>query len=522
MSRIVAVAVVVAGLWTQLWAGVVKVGPEFQVNAYTFSDQESPSVAVDGSGDFVVAWRSWAQDGSSYGIFARRFDSSGVPQGLEFQVNTYTTGSQSRPSVTTDWVGNFVVVWESYDGSYYGGFGQQFDRAGVPRDTEFRVNTYTEDYQSYPSVAAVASGGFVVVWQSYDQDGSDYGIFGQRFDSAGVPQGSEFQVNIHTTNSQRWPSLAVDAAGNIVVAWQSFGQDGSLGGIFARRFDGAGVPQGSEFQVNTYTTDQQYYPWVAAEPAGNFVVVWQSYGQDGSGHGIFGQRFDSAGVPQGSEFQVNTYTTISQGFPSVAMDASGDFVVVWESWGQDGSEGGIFGRRFDSAGIPQGDEFQVNTYTTGLQDRPSIALDAGGDFVVAWTSHGQDGSHYGIFGQRFYGRSPEVTAPLPTDTLDCSDPRLVRPTLTWDDDRYDRFRAFIGWDPAFGTGRQVTSGDTLLRATSWTPSAKKWRKACANAAAINPSSPVLYLKVLGVDRDLPKSNPARKRYSPVVQVNVQP
>ena len=227
-------------------------------------------------------------------------------------------------------------------------------------------------------------------------------------------------------------------------------------------------------------------------------------------------------APIGTEFQVNTYTTSMQDWASVASDGAGNFVVVWRSAGQDGSSWGVFGRAFDSTGMPTCPDFQVNTYTTSYQYRPSVAMDEAGNFVVVWESGGQDGSSIGVFGQRFFGRSPALTDPLAGDTLDCSNPRLIRPTLAWDDDGYDRFRVFIGWDPGFGTGHQVTSGDTLLGKTYWTPSAKKWRKACANALAVNPADPTLYVKVFGVDRDLPKSDPARKIDSGIVQVNAQP
>src|SRR3954469_21371520 len=97
---------------------------------------------------------------------------------------------------------------------------------------------------------------------------------------------------------------------------------------------------------------------------GKFVVVWQSVGQDGYGQGLFGQRFDSSGAPLGSEFTLNSYSTGNQYHPSVAAGPSGDFVVVWESAGQDGSGGGIFGRRFSSAGAALGGDFQVNTCTS--------------------------------------------------------------------------------------------------------------------------------------------------------------
>src|SRR5207244_9162179 len=83
-------------------------------------------------------------------------------------------------------------------------------------------------------------------------------VFGQVFDADGTPQGTEFQVNTYTTNSQRGASVAVDGTGNFVVVWNSYGQDGSDYGVFARRFQADGTAIGAEFQVNTYTTSAQY------------------------------------------------------------------------------------------------------------------------------------------------------------------------------------------------------------------------------------------------------------------------
>jgi hypothetical protein len=130
-------------------------------------------------------------------------------------------------------------------------------------------------------------------------------------------------------------------------------------------------------------------------------VVWQGNHQDGNIFGIFGQRYDSSGVPLGQEFQVNSYTWLEQSFPSVASDANGNFVVIWYSNSQDGSSFGIFGQRYDSSGLPRGDEFQANSYTTGRQRYPSVGVTDASQFVVAWQSYEQDGSGYGVFGQRF-------------------------------------------------------------------------------------------------------------------------
>ncbi len=140
---------------------------------------------------------------------------------------------------------------------------------------------------------------------------------------------------------------------------------------------------------------------MASDRNGNVVIVWQSAGPDGSGFGIFGQRFDAAGDPRGGEFQVNSFTTGYQARPSVASDANGNFVVAWHSAAQDGSSYGAFGQRFDAAGDPRGAEFQVNSFTTGVQFGPVVASASNGNFVLAWASALQDGSSFGVFGQRF-------------------------------------------------------------------------------------------------------------------------
>jgi len=375
-------------------------GTEFRVNTTTFGDQYAASIAPDASGNMVVVWTSWGQDGPDYAITGQRYDSSGVPLGPEFRVNTYTTDHQNRPSILVDASGAFVVVWGSreQDGSEVGIYGQRYSSSGASLGPEFQVNTYTTGLQFLPSIAAI-HGGFVVVWTSRDQDGSGDGVFGQRYTDSGVPQDTEFRANAYTTGYQSDPALAATPDGEVVMVWaDSYGEYGQ--GIVAQRYAGSGAPIGPQFHVNTYTFANQRFPSVAADPSGNFVVVWQSDTQDGSSYGIFGQRYSSAGAPLGPEFRVNTYTTGMQFWPRVAADAAGDFVVVWSSY-EDGSTTGVFGQRYASSGAPLGPEFRVNTYTTSYQTLAVAAADAAGKFVVLWTSAGQDGSAFGVFAQRY-------------------------------------------------------------------------------------------------------------------------
>ena len=150
-------------------------------------------------------------------------------------------------------------------------------------------------------------------------------------------------MNTHTTGYQFDPDVAVDGAGNVVVVWWSVESDGPDAGssIQARRYDAAGAALGPEFQVNAYTTGGQTQPAVAADGAGNFVVAWESDGSSGlddTALNIRAQRYDAAGAPSGSEFQVNTYTTSRQERPTVAFDGAGSFIVLWDSLGSAGSD----------------------------------------------------------------------------------------------------------------------------------------------------------------------------------------
>ena len=93
-------------------------------------------------------------------------------------------------------------------------------------------------------------------------------------------------------------------------------------------------------QVNSETQGGEVYPSVAMDTTGNFVVVWQDgyHPFENSGASIHGQRYDANGSAVGTQFRVNTVTTGDQLNPSVAVDADGDFVVVWESNGSSGSD----------------------------------------------------------------------------------------------------------------------------------------------------------------------------------------
>jgi len=382
-------------------------GPQFEVNVSGGAEQRV-AVAVGAGGTFVVAWQSGVGDDDGYGILARRFDVSGAAVSGETTMNTYTTGWQNTPAIASDSTGAFVMAWNSdNDGSYSGVRARRFDAAAAGVGDDFQVNTYTTDLQIGPRVATNGNA-FVVVWTSQPgmksvvpgQDGDAAGVFGQLYDGAGAPVGGEFQVNVYTTGLQTFPSVAMDSEGGFLVVWESlFGQDPEGSDVYARRYDASGTPVGGEILVNAYTTGHQWFPDVAVDAAGEFVVVWVSYRSDGYGD-IAVRRLATDGHPASGELRVNTYTTSTQKNPRIAMRSGGDFVVTWESWFQ-ADVIDIYAQRFDAGLRPLGAEFLVNSFTPDFQTEPAVALDETGEALVAWTDFQNLGSTQSVWARQF-------------------------------------------------------------------------------------------------------------------------
>lgn len=210
-----------------------------------------------------------------------------------------------------------------------------------------------------------------------------------------VPLTDDVQVNTYTTNLQSLPAVAATDSGDFVVVWQSLGSAGSdtlQYSVQARAFDADGQPQSDDVQVNTYTTSQQQWPAVAKSGDGGFVVVWAgrgSAGSDGAAESIQARRFNSLGQPLAVDFQVNLSTAGAQNYPDVAAAPDGRFVVVWQSetsGGDDDQGYSIQGQLFNADGSLSGGEFQVNDHTPLDQARPKAAMALDGRFMVVWES----------------------------------------------------------------------------------------------------------------------------------------
>jgi hypothetical protein len=309
-----------------------------------------------------------------------------MPVGEEFLVNTYTSNAQSWPSVAVLADGGFVVIWDGYgqaNVSVTGIYGQRYNSNGAPQGSNFLVNTYTSlSNQSSPSVASLIDGGFVVTWVY-----GFVGIYGQLYNSGGVSQGSNFLVNTGTSVMVFGSSMAVLTDGSFILAWLGE-QVSSDVGIYGQLYNSTGISQGNNFLMSsTGYISSNAHTSVTSLINGGFVVTWCVAASSSDCSSINVKLYNAAGVAQGSEFSVNnTYTRGFEYRHSVASLIDGDFVVIWGWYGK------IYGQLYNGTGIPQGSNFAVSDDTheyAGLSCSLSTAGLTNGGFVVVWDDYKQ-------------------------------------------------------------------------------------------------------------------------------------
>ncbi len=380
---------------------------EFFVNSTLTSVQRDPQIARDSAGNYVVVWKSERQiDSASNGdIYLQFFSSADQPIGTETLVNSVTNFDQDKPAIAMSKNGDLIVTWASYTG-----FNQIYDiKARIfsnrtPIGPEFTVNTTMASTQTNPDAAADAAGNFIVVWDSWDQDGSDKGIYGQLISKSGTKTGNEFQINTTNAYSQAKPSVQYFPNGKFIVVWESWKQDDSNPpgyGVYGKIFSANGTAAFQEIQVNTFVADYQWYADVETFSDNSFAVVWCSWEQDGYDGSIYLQRFSSSAEKIGGEIPVNQTTAEYQWLPKIKATADDGFVVIWSSWKQDGDREGVYARMYDKNALPLSLESRVNDYTVNFQWEPDLIVTPSKELVAVWSCWGKSDKDYDVVAKRF-------------------------------------------------------------------------------------------------------------------------
>ncbi|MBX3418456.1 MAG: carboxypeptidase regulatory-like domain-containing protein [Pirellulaceae bacterium] len=294
-----------------------------------------------------AVYKRWNPSTNSTGLFYSRLNLFGATVGGEILVHAETDlDNINDHSIAVNPAGRAVVLWRSYEDDGLGGIGSSI---AMVRGFNIGLNQFftravsTSSYQLNPRLAINEFGDFAVGWTDpWHGEDANPQVFVKRFSKDGIDLGGGEQA----IGNGLLGSIASNSYGALVVVYEklAFPIDQDINNqIFALRIDRFGQIQGPEFRVHSLSgSDYRQNPMVATNSFGDFVVAWDSWMQDGSAKGVYARRFNADGTPLDAEFLVNTWTAGSQELSSLAFKGwdFDDLMFVWESEGM--GSGGMY------------------------------------------------------------------------------------------------------------------------------------------------------------------------------------
>ena len=259
-------------------------------------------VALDAAGQATVVWAIVSPGGED--LLLQRFDASNRPLGSVETVNTPSSRAVGPPRLARNAAGSLLVVWDDQRQAPPSSWARRFDGPTGTWGPETRVSSGNGTNGAGAPILYPEGDGAVVFL--------DYvagTLNARRLDSRGVPLGGDITLSGPDPIGFDYPAAAAGPDGSTLVTWQA--QDLTLRAAF---FDGAWNRLGANFTLGSQPFDAQSQPAVAAGGPGNLLVAWAEggpsfpfeppvppTGRDGSGLGIFAQRFQSPACAAGSD-----------------------------------------------------------------------------------------------------------------------------------------------------------------------------------------------------------------------------
>lgn len=421
-------AVAAMPLWGQAQGHYAAGGGEYNIAGELPGEQMYPQASITTSGGYLV-WEDNRTDGFGLGISALKLDSSLSSALSSFRVNVNGNHDQERPSVAMLKDGGAVFVWEGGQQGFQHIYARFRSAGGEWVTEDIQVNTPTNVFQLESTVATLANGNVVVAWSSFNQVAANSlrDVYFQIFTPTGVKVGEETRVNQVNTYNQRSAAVAPLSDGRFVVTWvteqqrSAFnlnfnntggaapGQTGSASvDVNARLFNASGSAVGGEFLVNT-DLNVCANPSVASSSDGGFAVAWMRKDLQVATNSwdIFVRPFSGSGIG-GVAQRVNNWVHGDQLAPRLSAMGT-DYLLVWTSMGQDGSREGVYGQFLRGDGTLLGGEFRINSTAISQQLHPAVASDGVAQFLTVWTSYVGGNGSFDLQAQRYFNTS----APLP-------------------------------------------------------------------------------------------------------------
>ena len=345
-----------------------------------------PDVAMSKYGLFLAVWERRSADGLDLGIHGRFHDRFLGPMGDEIALGDVTAVMSRNPAVATDAYGlRYAIAWTSEEAGVQRLRTRAFGSDMSPLGASLVLPADDATATFVPSVASTHDRGYYVAWRdSRVADGVRYeSVRVQRVQDGALSGAPVLVTEIATPfTDQIGPQVAIAAreAGEFVVVWESFGE------VLARRFDADGIPLGPEALVSG-STHAAPSPHVAMDSDGGFVVTWQSVGE---GNAIHARAFGADGLPHSDPVRIDATAGANRFAPRVGTDADGDAIVTWTHQAEYGAPMEVHARRLRGNGTV---DLSLNTFSLTYSAAPGdivgLQLDAyNASMWPEWTREG--------------------------------------------------------------------------------------------------------------------------------------
>ena len=374
-------------IWANRYAAASKTwGAPAQVEPGTSGTAEFPQVAVDASGNAFAVWYQNGTVGSD--IWSNRYTAATHSWGTAALIETNVIYAH----IAVDSAGNALLVWNRYSGAI-GSVWAKRHTAGTGWSTAARIETGGTNSAGRPQIAIDANGNALAVWNRYD-GGSRNNIWANRYTAATNAWGTAALIETGNAGTAENPKIAIDANGNGVALWTYF--DGARWDVMATQYSASTDTWGPAALSLTASAGSAGDMRVAFDGIGNATAVWDQAKASGIGSDIWANRY-TAGVGWGTAALIETNDAGSAGDARIAIDGSGNALVVWRH--EEGfTRSDIWANRY-TAGVGWGTAAPIETADAGSAQRPQIAIDGNGNAIAVWEQF--DGNHLGIWASRY-------------------------------------------------------------------------------------------------------------------------
>jgi len=258
-----------------------------------------PALAAFPDSGFVVTWQDTR---TGIDIYARRFNSSGYPLSPSFKVNGGNSFLPESPSVATDTSGVFVIVWTDFRDGDRDIYFQRYSSGGSSLDTNLIANTdVATEIQDQPRVAFGKSKDFMITWVDFRNGNED--IFVRLFSWDGMPRISDRKVNSDLGSDGQWfPDIGADSNGHFIVAWADY--RGELPAVYAQKFDTNGTRSGPNILISdSLATGEKQMTSIWVKEPGDYVVSW--WNARDLNFDIYAQMVNPVGILKGQNIKAN-------------------------------------------------------------------------------------------------------------------------------------------------------------------------------------------------------------------------